>query len=197
MRPGNATLQLENSLFVGNHSDVHGGGLWVDGNLPSNVTNTTFSKNKAGVSGQEGGYGGAVSGGNLTLTNVTIEDNHAEHSGGGIFNESSQSVALHNSVLSGNSASNPWNLDHSCRDPMQGSNNLQWPAPSGEDLPCTADTVGADPLLRGLADNGGPTATMALDSASPAIGAGSSCPTTDQRGLPRGDPCDLGAFETQ
>jgi len=197
LRPGNATLQLENSLFVDNHADVHGGGLWVDGNLPSNITNTTFTRNDAGVSGQEGGYGGAISGGNLTLTNVTIANNHAEHSGGAIFNESSESVTLQNSILAGNSASNPWDLDHSCRDPMQGSHNLQWPAPTDGDLPCTADVIAEDPLLDALADNGGPTATMALPSGSPAIDAGDGCPETDQRGLPRVQPCDLGAFEAQ
>ena len=100
-------------------------------------------------------------------------------------------------ALAGNSAGNPWSLDHSCRDTMQGSDNLQWPAPTGEDLPCTADVIAADPLLEALADNGGPTATMALPAGSPAIDAGDSCPATDQRGLPRSGACDLGAFELQ
>ncbi|MBW2531459.1 MAG: hypothetical protein JRI55_08260, partial [Deltaproteobacteria bacterium] len=195
LRPGNATLQLENSLFLGNHADVHGGGLWVDGNLPSNVTNCTFTDNDAGVQGQEGGYGGAISGGNLTISHVTIADNHAEHSGGAIFNESSETVTLVDSILANNSASNPWDLDHSCRDTMQGSNNLQWPAPDGEDLPCTADVIAQDPLLDALTDNGGPTATMALGSGSPALDASTDCPATDQRLEPRTSPCDLGAYE--
>jgi hypothetical protein len=34
------------------------------------------------------------------------------------------------------------------------------------------DTLDADPLPGALADNGGPTATMALDPESPAIDAG-------------------------
>lgn len=56
----------------------------------------------------------------------------------------------------------------------------------------------ADPLLDVLANNGGPTATMALFAGSPAIDAAvSPCPPTDQRGQPRpqGAACDLGAFE--
>jgi len=56
-----------------------------------------------------------------------------------------------------------------------------------------------DPRLGPLADNGGPTLTMALLPGSPAIDAGASwaAPPTDQRGFPRpiGPTTDLGAFE--
>ena len=56
-----------------------------------------------------------------------------------------------------------------------------------------------DPKLRPLADNGGPTLTMALVPGSPAINAGASigAPTTDQRGVarPKGGGVDIGAFE--
>jgi hypothetical protein len=56
-----------------------------------------------------------------------------------------------------------------------------------------------DPKLGPLANNGGPTLTMALLSGSPAIDAGdaSPAPLTDQRGFPRpaGLAADIGAFE--
>jgi len=56
-----------------------------------------------------------------------------------------------------------------------------------------------DPKLGPLADNGGPTLTMALLSGSPAIDAGdtTAAPTTDQRGFPRpaGAAPDIGAYE--
>ncbi len=56
-----------------------------------------------------------------------------------------------------------------------------------------------DPKLGPLADNGGPTLTMALLPGSPAIDAGDSflAPATDQRGYPRcvGLATDIGAFE--
>jgi hypothetical protein len=60
----------------------------------------------------------------------------------------------------------------------------------------------ADPLLGALADNGGPTQTMALGAGSPAIDANTeSCPPPliDQRGVarPQGVACDIGAFELQ
>jgi hypothetical protein len=56
-----------------------------------------------------------------------------------------------------------------------------------------------DPNIGPVADNGGPTLTMALLPGSPAIDAGnpSLAPGTDQRGFPRpaGLAPDIGAFE--
>jgi hypothetical protein len=56
-------------------------------------------------------------------------------------------------------------------------------------------------MLRPLANNGGPTRTMALRAGSPAIDlirpSGDGCATIDQRGVtrPAGGRCDAGAFE--
>ncbi|HEY7620881.1 MAG TPA: choice-of-anchor Q domain-containing protein [Solirubrobacteraceae bacterium] len=66
----------------------------------------------------------------------------------------------------------------------------------------------ADPRLGPLRDNGGPTATMAPATGSPAIDAGAAFGlTSDQRGAPRpsdfdavanrGDGTDIGAYEVQ
>ena len=54
----------------------------------------------------------------------------------------------------------------------------------------------ADPLLGPLANNGGPTQTMALDRNSPAINA-TDCSgvAVDQRYVARDTKCDIGAFE--
>jgi len=56
-----------------------------------------------------------------------------------------------------------------------------------------------DPKLGPLANNGGPTLTMALLPGSPAIDAGNTsvASATDQRGFPRpaGLAADIGAFE--
>ncbi len=76
---------------------------------------------------------------------------------------------------------------------------FQWPKekPNGnDDVPCTEGIVFADPMLGDLADNGGPTPTIALAETSPALSAGADCPDRDQRGEPRDtDICDVGAFE--
>jgi hypothetical protein len=54
-----------------------------------------------------------------------------------------------------------------------------------------------DPKLAPLADNGGPTPTMAVLFGSPALDQGAGCDDTDQRGTlrPQGAACDIGAFE--
>jgi len=58
-----------------------------------------------------------------------------------------------------------------------------------------------DPLLGPLADNGGPTLTMALSPDSPAVDFGTAigAPPTDQRGFarPSGLGVDMGAYELQ
>jgi CSLREA domain-containing protein len=69
------------------------------------------------------------------------------------------------------------------------------------------DLIGVNPVVGVLADNGGPTQTLALAANSPAIDLmpASACVSVDQRGLPRprdgnGDGasrCDSGAFEVQ
>jgi hypothetical protein len=72
------------------------------------------------------------------------------------------------------------------------------------------DQAGKDPQLQDLADNGGPTQTMAIPLSSPALDQGvSGGLTTDQRGdkrpvivpgVPRpegGDGSDIGAYEYQ
>lgn len=74
------------------------------------------------------------------------------------------------------------------------------PAPAS----CT-HVLGEDPLLKPLANNGGPTRTHALPLGSPAVDTGDndSCVNDDQCGAPRpidGDDdgseiCDMGAFE--
>jgi hypothetical protein len=68
---------------------------------------------------------------------------------------------------------------------------------------CSFTSIGSlnntDPELGPLADNGGPTLTMALLPGSPAIDAGdiSAAQPTDQRGFPRvvGPRIDIGAYE--
>jgi hypothetical protein len=68
-----------------------------------------------------------------------------------------------------------------------------------QELPVSPGSQFADAQLAALADNGGPTATMALPASSPAVDAGGAtgAPGTDQRGLPRVGMVDIGAFERQ
>ena len=194
---GAAPLQLANSLFAGNHSDMQGGGYWTDGeHAPAYIDNCTFSANTVGIEGHDGGYGGAISGTNMTLSNLTFVDNQAQFSGGAVNN--SGAFSMRNSILANNISLNPWGQAFSCLSTMPGDHNIQWPAPvTDQNQPCTAGVPFVDPLLGTLSDNGGPTQTIPLLAGSPAIDAGDGCSPTDQRGLPRQGTCDLGAFELQ
>jgi hypothetical protein len=63
------------------------------------------------------------------------------------------------------------------------------------------DLVNANPLLGPLANNGGPTDTLALVANSPAVNAADpgACSGADQRGVsrPQQGACDIGAFELE
>lgn len=76
---------------------------------------------------------------------------------------------------------------------------------NGQDCALVAktDILNIDPQLGPLANNGGPTQTMALSPTSPVIDviplSSGDCPTTDQRGVSVPDSgeslCDIGAYE--
>jgi hypothetical protein len=151
------------------------------------------------------GYGGGILSGaieTVTVTNSTFSGNSATV-GGGIDNEAG-SVSLEGTIVAGSTSGSDcggiitdggYNIDDgSCG--FKASNNS------------VSDYTG--PILSGagLANNGGPTETIALDTSNtsnPAIDAiptdsSIGCPATDQRGYTRpdeGEPaCDMGAYES-
>ncbi len=220
-----------------------GGGILNGGTAI--ITNSTFSSNTAvatiielqgsarslGSSGSSGG--GIFNAGTINLTNSTLNSNSTTNvrgmsvgttglcRGGAIANQNPTGVTAKNTIIAGNiSAVGPdfygtltsqgWNLI--------GNNTDATITPS----PGTADQIGTNaapinPLLGPLANNGGPTQTMALLVGSPARdkGAAATDPltntaiSTDQRGFARpfddpaianaagGNGSDIGAFETQ
>src|SRR5262249_37493307 len=96
------------------------------------------------------------------------------------------SLTVSNSIVGGKCAVNGATL-------TDGGHNL---APDAAGCPGSA----GDPKLGSLAENGGPTRTMALAPGSAAIdkipATGAGCPPADQRGVPRPQfaACDIGAF---
>jgi hypothetical protein len=84
-----------------------------------------------------------------------------------------------------------------------GYNLIQNPGAATFTGTSTGNIFGVDPTLGPLANNGGPTWTMALLPGSPAIGGGdpnpASAPAVDQRGLPRvvNGRADIGAYAVQ
>jgi CSLREA domain-containing protein len=179
--PNGNSAAIITSTFVNNHADTGGA---IHSNAGSvTVTNSTFVGNSATNHGAIDSRTGLIA-----VNNSTFSGNSATGIGDTLGAQTVQGGALQveNSILSGTHASN-------CEQVSDLGNNLSWPA--GNDCPGTQ----ADPLLGPLASNGGPTATQALASGSPAINTGSSttCVAADQRGIsrPQGAACDIGAFE--
>ncbi len=188
-------LTVTNSTISGNLASTNGGGIHNRyGSLT--VTNSTISSNLASING--GGINNAGTGTgseNVTVTNSTITNNLASNLGGGIYN--SGNLNLGNSIVAKNTSAD--SFDISVRSSFQLSttsqgNNLIGSG-SSNFISTTTDKIGVDPLLGDLQNNGGPTATYALLGGSPAIDAGSSTLTKDQRGFTRNGVADIGAFE--
>ncbi|HEY0136273.1 MAG TPA: choice-of-anchor Q domain-containing protein, partial [Nannocystis sp.] len=182
-------------------------GLWVLGHgqqqARADLTNVTLADNETWPQRdftERGIGGGLVIGDNTvgTLLNCTISGNAAQFASGiGRVSD----LTVRNTIIS-NIAENeytPLNCTGSsfATPPGAGDHNLQWPNGQKDDMDCTPGIVRVDPMLGALADNGGPTQTVSPLAGSPALAAGSECPTTDQRGMPRGEPCTIGALEVQ
>jgi CSLREA domain-containing protein len=177
-----ASLTLDQTTVSGNQGS-DGGGIYTAN--PATITNSTISGNTA--TGLGGGFYNES--GTTNIVNSTIASNTAPaDSGGGIANFSTTNVR--NTIVANNSGGDCDSFDL----PTSQGNNLETASICGFNQP--TDRHG-DPLLGPLTNNGGTTQTHALNGASPAVNAGASCPTTDQRGVPRpqGAACDIGAYE--
>jgi hypothetical protein len=189
--------------------DGLGGAIFNRGNV--SATNSTLAWNRAeggDASGNEASVPGGIAAGgalynageSVFLMNVTLANNSVQPGlrtssllGANIANTNGV-LALRNSLVAyGDGAGNGWGIitDSGFNISSDGSCDFQ----SGSSFNFT------DPKLDDLADNGGPTLTMALLPESPAIDFGTTvgAPSVDQRGTtrPSGDGVDIGAFEVR
>ncbi|MEM9244141.1 MAG: choice-of-anchor Q domain-containing protein [Cyanobacteria bacterium P01_F01_bin.153] len=191
-----STLQIEQSTIDSNGATANGGGLFVRNGSDLDVTNSTIANNAAAVSG------GAVyvtdPGSNATLKNTTVSGNTSSPSGSGLFAGTSATINLFNSIAA-NSTDGSVDIPDALifGGTIEGSDrNLVEDDPSGA-VGGTGALLTGDPLLGPLANNGGPTPTLALLSGSPAINQSTNLPEPiDQRGAPAVGIRDLGAFES-
>lgn len=193
---GGYGLTLNNSTITNNSANV-GAGAYAFG--PVSISNSTISGNTAAVVG-----GGLMTNYAASIHNSTIALNSADQYGaGGIFLGSGGSLDLQSTIVASNTTNGTtYAADISGSDTaitISGDHNLIM----ASDLPTPSGTLTADPLLQTLADNGGPTWTLALGDGSPAIDAGSNPDNLDfdQRGTGfarvSGTAADIGAFEVQ
>ncbi|MFI5458751.1 MAG: choice-of-anchor Q domain-containing protein [Isosphaerales bacterium] len=219
--PGGAVTVTDSTIAYNAAINSSGGGIFNDGidgsPVTLTVTNSTIAYNSAYY------YGGGIINwsGTLTVTDSTIASNSATYEGGGIWDDyfegGMHGVSVDNTIIAGNTGPgggpDVFGEVHSLGNNLVG--DFDYTAGlTGTDLTGTVDSSGEliiplDPKLGPLADNGGPTQTMALLAGSPAIDAGSNGlavdPTTgqpltyDQRGpgflRVLGNSVDIGAFE--
>ena len=215
LKGGGGGLRLDgvsvesNSISV-SRGAIGGGGL--DTFAPTNILNSTFSGNS--ISSGNANGGGAIrvaSGVTLDIVNSTFSDNSSSTFGGAIYSRGALNVnqttftlnagigggiflqagtlSLNNSIVAGNTALTGPDINGTIN---SGDYNLIG-NPSGTIFSGSPahNKTGVDPKLGALANNGGQTDTHAPSPDSPAVDAGKSSVSTDQRGKIR--PADLPA----
>jgi hypothetical protein len=200
---------IQGSTVTDNYANLGGGFFSYKPYYATTFSNSTLAANRA-YGGGAGGVFLTYGSNPFTFSDTTIAENRAtgaSSTAGGLGVEGgSINPVLQNTIVSGNTATNapdlfgPFDAAFSLvRDTSGATVNS---SVAGSNL------FGVDPLLSGLADNGGPTQTMALPQSSPAVDKGSSSAGSDQRGSPRpfdfaavansaagGNGADIGAFE--
>lgn len=202
-----ASAEIISSTVSGNEAGF-GGGLSADGFDPggfpakpvATIENSTFAENNAAVSG---GGAAAIQGATITADHSTFGYNGADSDGegggfgGGVFQSSSASFTIANSLVTQNTVNGDlFDPGAACFGTFTG------PAVAdGGLVGCTfTGTSTPDALVGPFGKHGGPTKTIPVLPGSPAIDrvGGTSCPPLDQRGKARPtniDLCDFGAFE--
>jgi CSLREA domain-containing protein len=184
------TLIVKSSTLSGNTTTNDGGAIENYGT--ATLVNDTITGNHSG------GYGGGVESDSsdpdrITLNAVTIARNTADF-GGGI---EGTPFTVRNSLIALNSSTGPGPDCHPGPTIVSAGHNLIGDTTDCTGIfgPATHDITDVSPRIGQLANNGGPTKTIALRRGSPAINhAGNDAPKRDQRGVKRHDP-DIGAFE--
>ena len=192
------SLKIERSLFLGNSAqapagDEAGGAIYHATTEPSSISNSTFFDNDTA------GNGGAImtNGGAFELSQLSFLANDAAE-GGHIYEGNSGNLTVRSSILpepvSGSACFSFGDKIKSLGYNVFGIESPECPTKSSDKV---AFDVGYK--SEGLADNGGPTDTIALKKSSKAVDRVpvNGCPTVDQRRAdrPAGKKCDAGAFE--
>lgn len=208
-------FEVRATLFHANRARKQGGAAWVYILGFGRVVNTTFESNTTTAPYNTVGQGGGmlIALGKIDLINTLFANNHAAYQAGALFgggdSDPNRIITLTNTIFVDNTLNEQdlpsetrWQGYHTNRPMNDGGQNIQFPQykptyNNDVNNNITANPIYIDPLLAPLADNGGPTLTMALLSSSPARDAAlaEACPAFDQRGFVRTSPCDIGPFE--
>jgi hypothetical protein len=205
---GARLVQATGCTISGNSTAGSVGGLGIYG-VPLNevaITDCTIAKNTATNGAGIWVSGTTIASGAAQIRASTITGNVASGKGGGVYlynYNSPSALLLDSTIVSGNHANGGGadiqsstgaivTTEYSAIGSTGGFTFTTGPG----DLP-----FGADLKLQPLANNGGPTQTVAFAAGSPLLNAGDPAlaSTTDQRGVSRsiGGAPDIGAYEYQ
>ena len=213
---GEGSLTITDSTVTNNTGTSQAGGIATRGQMT--ISGSTISNNNGGSQG-----GGLLElSGTGTIVNSTFSGNTTTGAGGAIAAFSSDPTTIRNTTIAGNTSvynGTVFNLSTSTWAGVilannTGANCFSSPAvisqgynisddgtcglTAATDKENVSEGAGLDP--KGLQNNGGPTQTIALLPASPAVNvipAANCTLATDQRGTsrPQGAGCDAGAYE--
>jgi gliding motility-associated-like protein len=210
IRITNSTVQISNSTVSNNlNFGGIGGGIATSGECSLTVRNSTIFGNRSAV----GGGFDIINPSEINIINCTVTNNISTGLGGGFYINAG-AIQINNSIIVNNSAQSSLNLGNDIKinpDTAQdrilstfghniigdltgfafaSSANL-----TGNIVPISNNSVLDFPAV--LASNGGSTPTVSLNACSQAIDAGNDlgASSTDQRGTPRVNASDIGAYE--
>ena len=226
------SVSITDSTISGNTAVIHGGGLYLENVAAATLTNSTLHGNTAAYQGGGIYLGGTATLANVTVTANSTSDTTGE--GAGIFVGEVGILNLANSIVAGNRVQGADIAEIKMSSGINGSATINVSgrnlygdsglttaqaisaavpstnrilATSNSDQPRALSAIFATsgtPAVPLLANNGGPTQTVALVMNSPAIDQSGDGPTnTDQRGYTRSKQLilgilsvrDIGAFE--
>ncbi len=190
-----SNLTLRNVTVANNTALKQGGGLWIDGSLPVNIINSTFSGNKATDDAGGAMFLNTTKDTPVNIKNSTIANNTAGRASGALWlNSSTQAVTLTNAIVANNTAGDPFQQQIGYA-PRDGGGNIEFPAPAYGNRRVAAGSRTVDPLLGALQTLNG-VLIHPLLIGSPAINTGvTGAPTIDERGFLRDAKPDVGAVE--
>jgi filamentous hemagglutinin family protein len=206
---GVAVLTINDSTISGNEAMANlGGGIYLDGyggTATTMITNSTIANNASGGNGggifNEGPSGDSAV---LTITDSTLSGNSSSTGGGGLYNNASAAtVLIGDTILAGNTQAGTESdfinnggtvTDHGYN--LYGQNGTAGGF-TGNGTTDIELAGGIRTAVTPLGNYGGPTETMALVAGSPAYltGGPRTTVTTDQRGVARGNPISIGAYD--
>lgn len=189
-----APMVIRDSVFADNRAVQQGGGLWIDGTGPFEITNSTFSGNV--VDNDAGGGFNFNGSGSVTIESSLFAENRAGRACGAFwYGKKDLDIGVRNTIFAFNEAGQDIEQRHVGYRPRSDGGNLEYVDTEPNRGRVFEDSLFADPVLTKVEVHDG-MPLRALAAGSPAIGAAMvPAPERDARSAMRDQAPDIGPFE--